>query len=78
MHWSVTRFSGAPSPWTPLPTSTKILLYPKMKLGNRINLQIRNCRIKSRRLQSGIVHTKTLAHIVRNLTIKLGIHLQIF
>ena len=41
---------------------------------NRIDLPVRNCRIKSCRLQSAIVYTKTLAHIVRNLAVKLGIH----
>ena len=30
VHWSVTRFSEAPSPWTPLPTTNNpLLLYPK-------------------------------------------------
>ena len=48
-----------------------------MKLGNRIDLPIKNCRIKSSRQQSGIVNTKILAHIEHDLTVKLGIHLQI-
>ena len=74
VHWSVTRFSGIRRHGPPCLllqiTPFKNLLYPKMQLRNGIDLPIRNCCIKSRRLQSGIVHTKTLAHIVRNLTVK--------